>query len=134
MTKLSVECRDCPDCGAPAGFYHTDDCVGETCPLCGLDSFNCGCWDQGSYSVKDLPLNRRIPWNGNLHAAEECIRLGLWCILVSGRGWVPTTADNLAGWPDLNRLYRDYDWNPETYHWEPRNGTVAVRPLSGQGS
>lgn len=38
-----VAIYECGSCRTKPGMYHVLGCPSETCPICGLIGFNCGC-------------------------------------------------------------------------------------------
>ena len=89
----------CPDCGVPLGRKHKEWCDVQRCPHCGGQALGCVGFDPND--------PRREPWTGKWPGEADCERLGFF---VNGD----------RDFPDLDRLFRECDWNRERQRWEDR--------------
>jgi hypothetical protein len=78
----------------------------ERCPHCGGQALGCEGFDP-----KD---QRREPWTGKWPGEADCERLGFF---IGGD----------RSLPDINRLFRGCDWNPDLQRW------VERRPSGSEG-
>jgi hypothetical protein len=101
--------RLCPDCDAPPGHVHRDGCDVERCPDCGGQYFACGCPDS---------KRPRLVWTGRWPGTAEAEEFGWWCKMMPGHGWVPCAKDDEGATEDMNRLYIEAVWNPESARFE----------------
>lgn len=100
----------CHDCGAAPGQLHADGCDVERCPACGLQALFCG----------HDATERRMPWTGEWPNTARCRELGWFARVTNGR-WTPCGPGEPGAYPDLNRLYAECRWDPETQRWEVRD-------------
>ena len=91
--------KTCPDCNAALGEKHEDGCDVERCPHCGGQALGCVGFDPNDPG--------REPWTGKWPGEADCERLGYFI------------NDN-RDFPDLDRLFRECDWNRERQRWEDR--------------
>ena len=142
-TALLEKASNCPDCAVPIGSLHKEGCDIECCPRCGYqqmfvcdciyevnginpatleeehpDIFRDGATDEMMKVWNDLWGSRRIPWSGDPPAILECRRLGWYAKFIPDNGWETCNKDDPGAIEDLNRLFREARWNPETQKWE----------------
>lgn len=127
--------RNCGDCGAKPGQFHTPGCDMERCPMCGGQSISCHCIyvengmdpDRLEETHPEIYVGgptkemeavwdakwaaKRIPWSGEYPGSAECREYGFWCV---GPPWVSVPAGTPGATEDLNRLYgRETVWDVE---------------------
>lgn len=101
----------CPDCSAEAtGQPHADRCDVAVCLVTGLQRLSC---------EHDHDHGRDV-WTGTVRALADAVALGWFARMVPHRGWVACDPGPPDAVPDLNRLYADAVWDPQTLHWRPR--------------
>jgi hypothetical protein len=74
-------------------------------------------------AVMDAEIEKiggRLPWTGEWPGKDVCREFGWYAKLVPGKGWVSTTASDPDGSEDLNRIYRDADWDVSQRKWVKR--------------
>jgi hypothetical protein len=89
----------CPDCGVPLGRKHEEWCDVQRCPHCGGQALGCVGFDPNDPG--------REPWTGKWPGEADCERLGYF-------------VNDDRDFPDLDRLFRECDWNRERQRWEDR--------------
>jgi hypothetical protein len=95
----------CGDCGAMVGELHDVGCDVEICEDCGDQRISCRCDHRSG--------RPRLPWSGEWPGAAECREFGWFSKLTPDRGWIECDASDPNASPDLNRLGRDTDWDPD---------------------
>jgi hypothetical protein len=89
----------CPDCGVPLGRKHEEWCDVQRCPHCGGQALGCVGFDPNDPG--------REPRTGKWPGEADCERLGYF-------------VNDDRDFPDLDRLFRECDWNRERQRWEDR--------------
>jgi hypothetical protein len=92
---------NCPDCQAPTGALHGEDCDVARCAHTGIQRLQCGHEDCNTV------------WTGQWPGEAECAEYDWWAVMQPGVGWTPCTADTPGAEPDLNRLA-----NPAHARWD----------------
>lgn len=98
----------CNDCGASPETLHHPGCGLERCPACGRQLIGCQC---------DIAELERLPWTGEVAGVQECREYGWFARMVPGQGWVSCSPEEPEAVEDLNRLYSEASWDPETHRW-----------------
>ena len=104
----AVGYAQCYDCSAAVGELHDEGCDVERCPDCGGQMLSCDC------AVESV--HPRIPWNGEWPGVAECREYGFWCYW--GPPWISCNKDHPEAREDLNRLYKECEWNATTQRLE----------------
>lgn len=104
----------CPDCGVAPGKEHLNGCDIEQCPRCGWQLISCCCNTDAFPPMK---------WTGLPFTVEACRKLGWYAKLVDNVGWVPCDPDDNDATEDVNRLYRETQWDSTK--------RMFVRPTNG---
>ena len=105
----------CPDCHAPMGFLHADECDVERCLKCGGQRLSCGC--------RKTKRDARQRWTGEWPNLDACRKFNLWCKAdpnKSGFSWVPCDKDAPKATEDLNALVRKCKWDRKKREWVKR--------------
>ena len=134
--------RNCHDCGAKPGEMHTEGCDVERCPRCGGQTISCRCiYDINGIDYAKMEEmhpaiyfsgpademeakwdrewgHRRMLWTGEWPGQLECREYGWWAVFGPGLnppqiGWVSVPEGTPGASEDLNRLYRECDWDQE---------------------
>jgi len=110
----------------------------ERCPKCGGQNISCGCiYEENGidqltmretypeiymsgpteemFEVWDAKWgSRRVPWSGEYPGTAECREFGFWCVEQPNQNpwWKRVPAGTEGASEDLNRLYRETDWDP----------------------
>jgi hypothetical protein len=96
---------DCPDCGAPPGAIHRENCPQEACLRCGKLPDRC--------LKHPKTEGERLPWGGLTQGVAECLEFGWFCRWNSkARAWLPCEPTARGAEPDLDRLRIQARWNP----------------------
>lgn len=91
----------CPSCEVAPGNPHGELCTLALCAITGRQRYVCGHRRRGCNTV----------WTGEYPGLAEAIEYGFYAHLVPGRGWQECAADAPDTMPDLNRLYRECQWD-----------------------
>ena len=113
---------NCPDCNAKPGEKHGNSCDFETCPVCGGQLLSCG-----HYPNRE----ERLVWTGEheMHKAAE--EFGFYCYEDPNGygkpemhyGHIPCEKDHPGAHPDLNRVYRECQWDPKAKKYMLKGAT-----------
>ena len=141
--------RDCGDCGAEPGHFHSEGCDVERCPRCGGQAISCSCIyvvngmdpdtleteHPGIYSGGPTPEmeagwdaewgSRRLRWTGVWPGEAECIEFG-WYSRMTPSGWQPCGKDDPDAGPDLNRLHAEATWDADAARFVRRPGAAPA--------
>ncbi len=110
----------CHDCGAEVGAPHQRGCDVARCFWCGEQEISCACAVSWPH-----PGRPSMIWTGHWPGTLECQEMGLWAVMVKGRGWVACPAGTPGASEDLNRLAEAARWDPALQRYVPR----AASPL-----
>lgn len=111
--KPLPEKKNCGDCAATPGSYHTLGCDTERCMDCGGQLISCDC------NGTSLANEARELWTGVRPGVEQCHNLGWFAKRIPGlTGWQSCPEDDPDGRADLNRL-AECEWDPETRLFVP---------------
>jgi hypothetical protein len=103
-----VEFEKCPNCRVSIGEKHKVDCDVGRCKTHGNQRLFC----TGSGICAETKFSGYWP------GTEEAIERGWFAIQVEGREWVPCHADEPNSIPDVNKVIRTLEWNPDTEKYE----------------
>lgn len=103
----------CGACGAPPGENHVSGCSVERCTQCGDQAVSCSC---------DSDSGIRMPWSGEWPGVAECREYGFWSVFGPGLnppqpGWMSVPEGTPGARENLNRLYRDCQWDAVQQKW-----------------
>lgn len=120
----------CPDCQVGIGEQHSDGCDVARCLAYGGQRLMCS---PGARPVVRLVAGLpdldwevdghdcgRDVWSGMWPGEQECREFGWFAV---GPPWVSCVAGMPGAVPDLNRLHRDAQWDPQAMRWRQRERT-----------
>lgn len=104
----------CRDCGALPGQAHEDECDVARCLATGRQRLMC----DGPAAHPGRDCGHDV-WTGRWPGEAECEEFGWWVQnhIAEGLGWVPCAPDAPGAQPDVNRLVREAEWDPDACRW-----------------